>query len=253
MYRLTPDPAPLDDADLAALYALDRARPSLRVNAVTSADGAATVEGRSAGLSSPADKRVLRLLRAHCDALLVGAGTLRDERYRPLRLDEERRRWRHEHGLAEYPPLVVVSRSLALDPALACLAEAPVRPIVVTAEAAPAAARAALSPVAEVLVCGDGGAGDGVDVAAALAALRERGLARVLCEGGPRLFGALTAADLVDEVCLTVAPLLAGPGAGRIIAGGAGRIARGVPVPRPLALRHAVATDDGTVLLRYAR
>jgi riboflavin biosynthesis pyrimidine reductase len=86
---------------------------------------------------------------------------------------------------------------------------------------------------------------DQVDLAAGLAELRRRGHRQLLCEGGPQLFGSLTAADLVDELCLTVAPLLAGPGAGRITAG--------PPAPpRAMALRH-VLVADGALLLRYTR
>ena len=68
----------------------------LRVNFVTSLDGAVSVDGLSAGLSGEADKEVFRLLRRDCDALLVGAGTFRAENYRPLTLDASRRAWRVE-------------------------------------------------------------------------------------------------------------------------------------------------------------
>jgi riboflavin biosynthesis pyrimidine reductase len=235
----TPSATPLDDAELTALYG--RAdHPRLRVNFVTSVDGAVTVDGYSAGLSGEPDKRVFGLLRMLCDGLLVAAGTLRHEGYRAVRLSEPRRRWRLDHGLTEYPTLVVVSRSLDLDPAQAAFADAPVRPVVLTHAAA--TAPAGLAEVADVLRCG----ADRVDLAAGLAELRRRGLGQVLCEGGPYLFGALTAADLVDEVCLTVAPLLAGAGPGRITAGPAAP-------PRELPLRHALAAADGTLLLRYAR
>ena len=233
--------AGLSDGELSDAYPVGPG-PSLRVNFVTSLDGAVAVDGRSAGLSGAADRRVLRLLRTGCDALLVGAGTLRDEGYRPVRLDPPRRAWRAAHGLAPYPTLVVVSQRLALEPGHPALAEAPVRPVVLTGERAPADRRAALTAVADVLVTGEGT----VDPVAGLAALRERGLARVLSEGGPRLFGALTAADLVDELCLTVSPLLVGPGPGRITAGPASP-------PRALTLRHVLAAADGSLLLRYAR
>ncbi|MEV1144648.1 dihydrofolate reductase family protein, partial [Micromonospora sp. NPDC049799] len=131
--RLWPDPSgePLDDAALTALYG--RAdRPHLRVNFVTSVDGAVTVDDYSAGLSGEPDKRVFGLLRMLCDALVVAAGTLRHENYRAVRLDEGRRAWRRAHGLAEYPTLVVVSGSLDLDPGQAAFADAPVRPVVLT-------------------------------------------------------------------------------------------------------------------------
>ncbi|WP_320064725.1 pyrimidine reductase family protein [Micromonospora sp. RTGN7] len=239
--RLWPGPAatPLDDAELAALYGRADG-PHLRVNFVTSVDGAVTLDGYSAGLSGQPDKRVFGLLRMLCDALVVAAGTLRHEGYRAVRLGEPRRAWRRTHGLAEYPTLVVVSGSLELDPAQAAFADAPVRPVVLTHAAA--AAPPGLAEVADLVRCGT----DRVNLAAGLVELRRRGLGQLLCEGGPHLFGALTAADLVDEVCLTVAPLLAGAGPGRITAGDAS-------VPRELPLRHVLAAADGALMLRYAR
>ncbi len=232
-----PSDGPLDDAALAALYGRPD-RPHLRMNFVSSIDGAVTVDGYSAELSGEPDKRVFGLLRMLCDGLVVAAGTLRHEGYRAIRLDERRRAWRRSHGLAEYPTLVVVSGSLRLDPAQAAFADAPARPVVLTR--GDATAPPGLTEVADVVACGD----DRVDLAAGLAELRRRGLGQLLCEGGPQLFGALTAAGLVDEVCLTVAPLLAGPGAGRITAGD--------PSPvRHLPLRHVLAAADGTLMLRY--
>ncbi len=238
--RLWPDPdgRPLDDAALAAQYPR-AAGPCLRVNFVTSLDGAVTLDGYSEGLSSPGDKRVFHLLRALADAVLVAAGTARHEGYGPLTIDARGQRLRRALGLPAYPTMVVVSGSLELDPAGSVFAGAPVRPVVVTHAAAPA--RPGLAAVADVLTCGD----TEVDLTAALAALRGRGLGQVLCEGGPTLLGALTAADLVDELCLTLAPVLAGPGAGRITAGPPGP-------PRALALRHTLAAD-GQLLLRYVR
>ncbi|MBX6355505.1 MAG: pyrimidine reductase family protein [Micromonosporaceae bacterium] len=248
VHRLWPDPCPLDDEALTAAYAVsDRAGTHLRMNFVTSVDGAVEVGGFSAGLFShglprDADLKVFGLLRMLCDALLVGAGTLRHEGYQALRLDRARRSWRRAHGLAEYPTLVVVSSALDLMASNPALAEAPVRPIVLTHAAAPADRRAALEPVADVLTLGDGA----VDLAAGVERLAERGLRHLLSEGGPHLFGALSAAGLVDEVDLTVSPLLAGPGADRIIAGA------GHP-PARFALRHILADDHGTLLLRYTR
>jgi riboflavin biosynthesis pyrimidine reductase len=239
--RAWPAPAtgPLTDPELTALYA--RAdRPRLRVNFVSSLDGAVTLDGYSEGLSGAPDKRVFGLLRMLCDGLLVAAGTLRHEGYRAVRLSEPRRAWRREHGLAAYPTLVVVSGSLDLDPAQPAFADAPVRPLVLTRDTA--TAPPGLTDVADLVPCGP----DRVDLATGLAELRRRGLGQLLCEGGPHLFGALTAADLVDELCLTVAPLLAGPGPGRITAGEPGP-------PRRLPLRHVLAAGDGTLLLRYAR
>jgi riboflavin biosynthesis pyrimidine reductase len=241
MYRLWPDPdrTPLSDAALTALY--EQPRPGVRMNFVTSVDGAVEIEGRSAGLGNPADKKVFDLLRQYPDGLLVGAGTLRQEGYNAVRLDPVRRAWREERGLDPYPRLIVISRRLDLSPTHPAFAEAPRRPIVLTSKDAPPDRVTALSVAADVVAHGH----DSVDLGACLDALRERGIARILSEGGPHLFGSLTAADLVEEVCLTVSPLLAGAGAGRITAG--------PPSPvRDLALAHMLYAGDA-ILLRYAR
>jgi riboflavin biosynthesis pyrimidine reductase len=232
----------LDDDELAARY--EPGAPEwLRVNFVSSVDGAVTVDGASAGLSGIADKRVFGILRMRCHALMVGAGTLRREEYGPVRLDEERRAWRRAHGLREYPTLVVVSHTLNLSPEQSVFAEAPIRPLIITHESAPAERRAALQPVADVLTFGE----HEVDLAAAVAALHVRGLTEILCEGGPHLFGSLTAANLVDEVCLTVSPLLVGAGTGRITAGGSVDNEQ-----TRLRLRHVLTSND-VLLLRYDR
>lgn len=231
------DLAALGDDDLARLYPRAE-RPWLRVNFVTSLDGAVAVDGLSAGLSGAGDKRVFRLLRMLCDGLLVGAGTLRDERYRPLTLDEARRAWRRAHGLPAYPRLVVVSGSLRLDPAAPALAAAPVRPLVLTGPGADPAARRALRDVADVV--------DVPDLAAGMRLLHGAGLGQLLCEGGPRLLGSLTGQDLVDELCLTVSPLLAGAGSGRVTDGAA-------HPPRPLTPAHVLTSEEGFLLLRHVR
>lgn len=238
--RLLPGPAAasLTDEALIALYPRTD-RPNLRMNFVASVDGAVELDGHSAGLSSGPDKRVFGLLRMLSDALVVGAGTLRHEGYRAVRLDERRRGWRRQHGLPEFPTLVVVSRALNLDPESAAFADAPVRPVVLTSQRA--SPPPGLTDVADLLRCGD----ERVDLAAGLVELRRRDHRQLLCEGGPHLFGSLTEADQVDEVCLTVAPMLTGAGAGRITAGP-------TTSPRGMALRHVLAAGD-ELLLRYTR
>jgi riboflavin-specific deaminase-like protein len=234
---------PLGDDDLLAAYATDPTVPWLRVNFVTTVDGAVSAaDGFSGGISDPADKRVFDLLRMTSDAVMVGAGTLRHEGYGPMRLGERAEDWRLAHGLPENPLLVIVSRRLDLDPTLSMFTEAPVRPVIVTTASAPAERRAALAAVAHVLARGD----DEVELPGALDVLRDMGFGQVLSEGGPHLLGALTAADRVDEMCLTVSPTLVGPGPGRITAGAAAGI------PRALKLRHILTADD-LLLLRYTR
>jgi riboflavin-specific deaminase-like protein len=234
--------AELDDDTLAALYAVaDRSMPWLRVNFVSSIDGAATRSGLSGGLSSLADKRVFDVLRRLADAVMVGAGTVRSEGYGPMRLDARSARWREENGLPPHPVFVIVSGALRLDPASRVFTEAPVRPIVLTTTRAPRDSIDAMQRVADVVVCGD----DGIDPDVAQRALLERELRQVLCEGGPTLFGSLLAADAVDELCLTISPTLE--------AGDAPRIARGaLPDYRRMALEHALLAGE-SLLLRYTR
>ncbi|PZS30031.1 MAG: pyrimidine reductase family protein [Pseudonocardiales bacterium] len=222
------------EVDLFAAYA--QADPGLRVNFVSSADGAAALDGRSDGLSGPADKLVFRVLRALADVIVVGAGTARIEGYGAVRLPAEHRDWRGAHGMPPAPPLAVVSRSLALDPASPMFTEADVRPLVLTGPDAPTPARQALAEVADLITGGS--------AAEWRALLAERGLTRILCEGGPRLFGSLLAEDLVDELCLTLSPVLARQEAPGIAEqpGGDG--------PVRLGLVH-VLEDDGYLFLRY--
>jgi riboflavin-specific deaminase-like protein len=243
MNRILPATGPLAGEDeLVEAYAPDRSRPWVRVNFVSSLDGAVQLDGRSRGLSSDADRMVFGILRQHADAVLVGAGTLRDEGYRAVRLSEQRRTWRRDNGLAENPTLVVVSGNLDLDPDSPTFADAPVRPVVLTHAGADEQRLAAMAKTADVVLCGE----SVVDLSVGLGELRGRGLDQVLCEGGPHLFGSLLAADLVDELCLTVSPMLAGPGSGRIIAGATG------PAPTTMAPVQIIE-EDGFLFTRYAR
>ncbi|MEV4702532.1 pyrimidine reductase family protein [Actinoplanes sp. NPDC049316] len=224
--------------DLLARYPRG-GEPTLRVNFVASVDGAVTVDGKSGALGGPGDKQIFDMLRMTCDALIAAAGTVRAEKYDALRLDEAGRAWRRSQGLPEFPLMVVVSGSLDLDPGQLIFSDAPIRPLVVTTSRA--VPPAGLADVTEILPLGD----EKVDLAAMVAELHRRGATQLLCEGGPRLFGSLIEADLVDEVCLTVSPLLAG--------GTAGRIAAGTDGPaRRLALRSILSEDD-ELFLRYAR
>ncbi|MHA6630655.1 pyrimidine reductase family protein [Pseudonocardia sichuanensis] len=225
----------LDDARLAARYAYpdDLAAPFVRVDVVASADGAVSVEGRSAGLGSPADRRVFLLLRELADVLLVGAGTVRAEDYGGAR--------RPVRGTDRPPPVAVVTGSADLDPAGRLFTDTRVPPIVLTLASAPPQRRERLTAAG-----GDVVALERLTPDLVLAELARRGLHRVLCEGGPTLLGELVAADAVDELCLTVAPLLAGGPAGRIAVGPQGAH------PRPLELADALH-EDGVLLLRYRR
>jgi riboflavin biosynthesis pyrimidine reductase len=239
---LSPGPEALDAAGLISAYEVaDRSTPTLRVNFITSLDGSATTKGLSGGLGAPADRIVFDTLRRLADVVLVGAGTVRAEGYGAMRLPDADARWRADHGLAAQPVFALVSGRLALDARSDVFTKAPVRPLVLTSDSAPAAARRALDEVAEVISCGE----DHVDPRRIVDTLVARGLTQILCEGGPRLFGSFIAADLVDELCLTVSPLLEG-GAGIRISHGEADAAR------RMRLVH-VLESNGLLLTRYAR
>ncbi|MGZ4517344.1 MAG: pyrimidine reductase family protein [Mycobacteriaceae bacterium] len=241
-------PTPVDDLtteQLRALYAYPEAlcRPWLRANFVSSIDGASSVDGLSAGLATPADKQVFGLLRELADVILVGAGTARAEGYRGARSRADLHDARVARGQAAVPPIAVVTAAARLDTTSPLFTDTDVPPLVLTTERADADQRELLRAAgATILIVGD----ERVDPRAAVAALDELGLHRVLCEGGPTLFGELISADLVDELCLTTTPVLA-PGA-------AGRISAGMSVtPRAMTLGHALLDSDGTMLLRWVR
>jgi riboflavin biosynthesis pyrimidine reductase len=232
---------------LAELYrdAAAQNRPWLQANMVSSADGASALSGRSGGLSGLADRMVFAVLRSLADVIMVGAATARAERYKPVTPGEVWTRLRA--GRPATPAIAVVTGRLDLDPHSALLASAPpdARTIVLTASSAPADRRtAAGSAGADVVQAGR----DRVDPAAALAALAERGYRHVLTEGGPALLGQFAAAGLVDELCLTVSPVLALGSAGRIVR----QVADEPAGPAALRLAHVLA-DDGYLMCRYLR
>jgi riboflavin biosynthesis pyrimidine reductase len=236
-------PDAIHDVDIHAHYAanwLDRG--GLRVNFVASADGAAHAEGKSAGLQTPGDNVVFSALRDLADVVLVGAGTAVIEGYRPVRLSERRVLTRRDYGLPPAVPVAISSRTLRIDPdADLFTAAAPnARTVVLTCAAAPADKITALRDVADLVICGD----DSVEPLRARAALAERGHRRILCEGGPTLFGEFAGAGTVDELCLTVAPLLSGPGPQRIIGGPAWAD------PRRLDL-VGLLEEESALFLRY--
>jgi riboflavin biosynthesis pyrimidine reductase len=224
-------PAADEVVDLETFYAPPAGR-HLRMDFVQSLDGAIAVNGRSKGLQSPADLRVFRTLRNVSDAVLVGAGTARQEGYGPVRLTPEGVAWRERTGRAAEVPLVVVSRSGGRDLDPSRLAPST---LVLTCEAG---ARQTAVPFEQV-VCGI----DAVDLAAGLDELAARGYGRLVCEGGPQLFSDLLALGLVDELCLTLSPLLAG--------GSPPLLARPPDAPAPLRLL-SLLREDQVLLSRWA-
>lgn len=237
----------LADGEVDAAYAWPDG-PRLRVNMVASVDGAARApDGLSHGISSDADRGLFGRLRRAADVVLVGASTVREEGYRPIRFSAEVAAAREADGRSPAPPIAVVTRSLSLDLSAPLFVEAPARTLVVTCSAADRADRDRAAEVADVLVCGD----EDVDLARAVGALRERGLARVHSEGGPHLLGGLLAAGQVDDLLLTVSPVLAG---GRYDARtDITRIVAGPALPgAPTGARLAhLLEEDGTLFARY--
>jgi riboflavin biosynthesis pyrimidine reductase len=235
--RLFPGAGVLDDDQLVEAYRLPG--PHLRVNFIASVDGAISVEGRSGGLGSAGDRRVFRALRALADVVIVGAGTAAAEGYRPVLPDSPVGLLRAELGRAPVAPIAVVSRRASLRPDDQLVTGAVVPTLLVTCAAADADRRAALRAAGvEVLVCGD----DDVDLPDALDALGRRGLGQVLCEGGPALFRAALAAGVVDELDLSISPLLVG--------GGPGLLPTALPVPARAELIQLL-TEEDVLFSRY--
>jgi riboflavin biosynthesis pyrimidine reductase len=233
-----------DEIDVHAFYAADWLDDGgVRVNFVSSADGAAQAEGKSEGLQTAGDNRVFAALRDVADVILAGAGTVTIEGYRAVVVSDKRRAIRRDLGLREVLPTAVISRSLRLNPDSALFTDAvpDARTIVLTCDAAPAERRAALEKVADVAICG----GETVDVPLARAALEQRGLTRILSEGGPTAFAQLMAGGVVDELCLSLSPMLVGPGPTRITAGAE-------LWEQSVALRlTGLLEEDGALFLRY--
>ncbi|MFC4472380.1 pyrimidine reductase family protein [Streptomyces xiangluensis] len=236
-------------AELAAAYAYPEHGPGgrepwLRANMVSTLDGAAQHDGRSQPISSATDMRIFGTLRGLADVVLVGAETVRKEGYRPARAREDFAALREAAGQGPAPAIAVVSASLELDFTLP-LFTSPLVPTLLLTGAAAAPDRIATAEKAgvQVVIAGDG---MGVDPARAVRALGERGLHRLLTEGGPRLLGQLVAAGVLDELCLAVSPMLT--------AGDAQRIAGGprVAVPRRFELT-SLLEEAGFLFSRYRR
>ncbi|MBA3328586.1 MAG: dihydrofolate reductase family protein [Solirubrobacterales bacterium] len=243
--RLHPDPATLtpaevvDGLDLAARAPADR--PYVVLNMVATADGRATVAGRTAPISSLADRRLFHALRASVDAVMVGAGTARVERYGRIVRDPELREQRTARGLAADPLAILVSASLRLPADLPLLQDADSRVAIITASAGEVAGCAAqvsyLRPPP----------GQALDLAEMLGRVRtELGVRSILCEGGPLLNASLLPAGLIDELYLSIAPALAG-GAGALT------ILGDVALAQPIDLELLWLLEaEGELFARYA-
>jgi riboflavin biosynthesis pyrimidine reductase len=214
---------PVDPAEVYRDWPVAAGRLPVRLNMIASVDGATTLAGVSGGLGGPADHALFTVLRSLAEVVLVAAGTVRAERYGP-----------------SSTPVAVVSRSLRLDWDAPFFTAQVARPLVVTVAQAPAAQRARATAVADVVVAGD----RDVDMARALAAVPDRGHQAVLAEGGPTLNGQLARAGLLDELCLTLSPRLAGGEAKRILDGPSLEAAAGLRL-------CSLCEQDEFLFLRY--
>jgi riboflavin biosynthesis pyrimidine reductase len=211
--RIWPDRAPVTADDLVGEAAAPQDRPWVSGIMVSSLDGRATLEGTSRRLGGPQDLEMLRALRRRADALIVGPGTVAAEGYGALPC-----------------PAVLVSRSFELPWEAGLFAAAGQRVLLYTR----ADGSVPDLPADVELVADD-------DLRAVLADLRARGIERLLCEGGPTFNRALLDAGLLDELFLTLSPVVSGEGP-PIVADGPSA---------PLTLR-SVATADGDLYLRYS-
>lgn len=196
---------------LAALYAWPErtGAPFVRSNMIASLDGGTTVDGRSAGLGNPADEGLFAVLRDLAEVILVGSGTVRAERYGGVRLNADRASRRVRWGAGAEPPPIAVVTGRGLDPAHPLFTDTVTPPLVITTRRA----AAAVPDSARVIIAGT----DEIDLAVAIRELGAAGYSRIHCEGGPSLLGALAAVDLLDECCLTIAPMLLGSGAAPLL------------------------------------
>lgn len=216
--------------DIPDLYswpeaAIGHSAPWVRCNMVMSLDGAVVdSEGKSAGLGTDADKRVFLAVRRDSDVILVGAGTARTEGYRPTTV-----------------PIALVSNRLNLDQSMPVFTQATSDTpptLIITSQKAADQAPSWLAAHSTIIPCGD----THVDLSIAIQELHARGLDRIHCEGGPALLTSLLESELLDELLLTVTPLLLGGGA-TMITSSLGKIQ---------GEYTQVRTDEGTVLMRFS-
>jgi riboflavin biosynthesis pyrimidine reductase len=222
----------------------------VRANIILSLDGGAAFNGVTRPISDDTDLWLLNQIRGYADVVVVGAGTVRAERYGPVRLDPEQRAHRRETGYGEEPPpFAVVSGRAHLDRDLPVFNGRGTRPLLITVERSREQAEQ-LADLADVVIAGD----ERVDPVAMVAALRERGLRRVLCEGGPTLLASFIEHDLVDDMCLSLAPRFAGPQPVDAVGRPAQPLEETARLAQPitLPLRH-VLENDGMLYLRYFR
>lgn len=245
MHLFNPGPELVDA--LEPYLRVDRSRPVgdcwVAAHMVGGLDGSAAIAGRVGALSTGPDAALFRGMRQIADVVLVGAETVRREGYGPVRLSAEAQEARLAEGRAANPPLAIVSRSLELPWESRAFTDAPAdaRTVVVTCAGADAERVARAREVADVVIAGD----DRVEPARAMAELAALGHGVVLCEGGPRWLGEVVAANLLDELLLSISPVMGGDPLPVSVT------PAGAPLRR-FALRQVLREDD-TLFLRFER
>ena len=237
----------LDDARLIDFYAYpdDLQACWVRGNMIASLDGAATDDGKAGGLAGPGDRALFAFMRYRADVILVGAGTVRIENYSGAQFSPAQRQVRQRRGQAEVPQIAVVTNSGAFDHGAKLFTHTDVPPLILTSTVAAGDTAGRLGSAAEVTDA-SGPYADRVDGATVLKILAERGLFRVLTEGGPLFLGSLIEDGLLDELCLTIAPVLIGGVARRIVTGS-------TEVHVPMRRSHLLTDNDGYLYMRYVR
>lgn len=236
----------LDDGELPRLYGYpERDGTWVRANFITSVDGGATSGGSSGGMGGPGDRFIFNLLRELADVIVVGAGTVRIESYSGAQLSVPQRQQRQARGQSEVPQLAIVTKSGHLSRDMAVFTRTEVQPLVLTCAAAAEQTRRLLSGLCEVVEC-SGGNPEQVDEATLLAILGARGMRRILTEGGPTLLDSLIQRDMLDELCLTIAPFIVGGQARRIATGPGQLLTR-------MRCAHVLTDDAGYLYTRYVK
>jgi riboflavin biosynthesis pyrimidine reductase len=236
-----------DDTRLAAMYSYPEnlERCWVRANMIASLDGGATDDGKAGGLAGPGDRALFARMRQEADVILVGAATVRIENYSGAQMSATQRQDRQMRGQAEVPPIAVVTHSADFEHDAKLFTRAEVPPLIMTCRETVADARRRFGTLAEV-VDASGRHSDRADPATILDILNGRGLRRVLTEGGPSLLSLFIEFDLLDELCVTLAPLLVGGQARRIATGSGESHTR-------MRRSHLLTDDEGYLYTRYVK
>jgi riboflavin biosynthesis pyrimidine reductase len=236
-----------DDGRLAAFYAYPEGlqRCWVRANMISSLDGGATDDGKAGGLAGPGDRALFARMRQEADVVVVGAATVRIENYSGAHMSVAQRQERQSRGQAEVPPIAVITHSADFEHDAKLFTRAEIPPLILTCRETVDDVRARFDALADV-VDASGRHTDRVDPAAVLDILDRRGMRRVLTEGGPSLLSLFIAGDLLDELCVTIAPILVGGQARRIASGSGESHTR-------MRRSHLLTDDEGYLYTRYVK